>query len=398
MASFARWSKWATVAFQSFAVLLAACGTGTVVTNPGDIDGAIEPPVSADAAPGEPDAAIADPPDAEPPPPPPDAAPPPPDAAPPPPTQDVSVTAFNAAPVNFNGGSSREIEGHAEFPANGPWQKVTMHLTLSCPAAGCDPWDRVGSIGVMDGNTALEIARFATPYGVGGSWDYDVTDLQPPFAGGKTMHAYIDTWVGSAYNVTVKFDFKAGTPARKPVKVIPMAWKNRERLDRDHVVYGDPNRSVASQLPVQTVHLPAGGFSRAEMFVITTGHGQGNAENCAEFCQREHKVLVDGNARTKTIWRGDCAQNPINNQGGTWQYDRAGWCPGSNVRPWIQDLGALAPGSTHTFGYDVQTYVNTCRPGAPVCTGCVFNTPCDYDNGNHTEPYYLVSAFLVLFE
>jgi hypothetical protein len=232
---------------------------------------------------------------------------------------------------------------------------------------------------------------------VGGSWDYDVTDLQPLLAGARTMHAYIDTWSNAGYLVTVRFDFKAGTPARKPVKVIPMAWKNGDRLDRDKVVYGDPGRSIASQLPTQSVTLPAGGFSKSELFVITTGHGQANSDNCAEFCPREHRLLVDGQAHKKTIWRDDCENNPINNQQGTWQYDRAGWCPGSNVRPWIQDLGgALTPGSTHSIAYDVQAYENTCR--GSVCTGCYQGVSCNYDGGSHTEPYYLVTAFLVLFE
>jgi hypothetical protein len=67
------------------------------------------------------------------------------------------------------------------------------------------------------------------------------------------------------------------------------------------------------------------------------------------------------------------------------------------VRPWIQDLGtALAPGTSHTFAYDVQAYENTCR--GSVCTGCPQGGSCSYDGGGHTEPYYLVSAFLVLFE
>ncbi len=371
------------------AALASACDASAITQSPGG-DAAVS---DAPALPDEIDAAppVGDPVDAGPP------------DAPPAPTRDVSVTAFSGARIYFGSGGQREIEGHADFPPNGPWKKVTMRLELSCPQQGCDPWDRVGAIGLVDGAgedlRALELARFATPYGVGGTWTYDVTDLQPLLAGSRTMRAYIDTWVDSGWVVTVRFDFRAGTPARTPVRVIPMSWKNRERLDRDHVVYGDPARSIPSQLAPEPVTLPASGFSQAEMFVITTGHGQGNAANCAEFCAREHSVLVDGTAHKRTIWRNDCAQNPINNQNGTWQYDRAGWCPGSDVRPWIADFGDdLAPGSSHTFGYDVQAYVNTCRPDSPTCTGCVFGTPCAYDQGSHTEPYYLISAYLVLFE
>ena len=324
-----------------------------------------------------------------------------------PPTQNASVTTFDAAHIYWGAENRREIALDTVFPPHGPWKKVTMHLTLACPQGGCDPWDRAGSIGLIDGTgpdtRALEIARFMTPYGRGGSWVYDVTDLQTLLAGPRTMHAYVDTWVASGWLVTARFDFEAGTPARKPVKVIPIDW-NRERLDRDRAVYGDPYRPIPDQLVPRTVALPASGFSQAEVFVITTGHGQGSSGNCAEFCPREHSVLVDGAAHKKTIWRDDCEFNPVQPQNGTWQYDRAGWCPGADVKPWIEDLGtSLAPGSTHTIGYDVQAYTNRCRWDSDVarryCSACAsLGLPCQYDTGGHTEPYFLVSAYLVLFE
>jgi hypothetical protein len=384
-------------------LLATACSSGSINLD-GDEDAGSPPGIDAasdvDASPIV-DAALAvDAPivDAAPPPidaPPPDAAPPP------PPTQDVTVVAFDNRRIFFGNGGSREIEQSVAFPPHGPWKTVTMRLTLSCPQQGCDPWDRAGALGVKDesGNHVREIARFMTPYGVGGSWNYDVTDLQPMFTGGRTMRAFIDTWVDSGWVVTVRFDFKAGTPARIPVKVLPMGWKDGDNVDRGRVVYGDPNRSIGSQMPERTIHLPASGFSQARMFVITTGHGQGNAQNCAEFCPKKHYVVVNGQAKETVIWRDDCEFNPINNQGGTWQYDRAGWCPGADVKPWIVDLGtSLAPGSQAKIRYDVEGYENTCRPDSPVCTGCVFNTPCSYDGGAHTEPTFLVTAHLVLYK
>jgi len=46
---------------------------------------------------------------------------------------------------------------------------------------------------------------------------------------------------------------------------------------------------------------------------------------------------------------------------------------------------------------DVEAYENSCRPDAPVCTGCSLGTGCEYDGGNHTTPVYKLSAALTLF-
>ncbi len=72
--------------------------------------------------------------------------------------------------------------------------------------------------------------------------------------------------------------------------------------------------------------------------------------------------------------------------------------PGAEVRPWIEDVSAALPaGATTQVRYDVEAYENTCRPDAPVCTGCSLGTGCEYDGGNHTTPVYELSAALTLF-
>ena len=93
--------------------------------------------------------------------------------------------------------------------------------------------------------------------------------------------------------------------------------------------------------------------------------------------------------------RSDCATTAAPNQQGTWQYARAGWCPGAIVRPWTSDFAAAA--GSLAISYDVAPYDNTCRPDAPTCTGCVFGTGCDYNDGSHTEPGWEQSAVLVLY-
>jgi hypothetical protein len=317
----------------------------------------------------------------------------------------TTVPLFDHTQVSFTGTENhRTVDAPATFPA-GPFRRVTLHLALDCPSNRCDPWDRLASLSLLDPTmpvgdagapTELEFARFVTTFGVAGTWDLDVTDLQPLFVGTRTARGFIDTWVGpgsqygNGWLLTASLDFESGRPDRTPVQVIPLGWSQ--------AVAGDPARSIPSQLGPRAVTLPASGFGAAAAYVITTGHGQGNRDNCAEFCSRTHSLLLDGAAHPRVVWRDDCADNPINNQRGSWQYARAGWCPGDVVRPWIEDLGAaLAPGSTHTLGYDVEAYVNTCRPDAMPCASCTLGATCAYDGGNHTEPFYRVTGYLVLY-
>jgi hypothetical protein len=107
-------------------------------------------------------------------------------------------------------------------------------------------------------------------------------------------------------------------------------------------------------------------------------------------------VSVGDRSFDRSIWRDDCATTAVPNQPGTWQYARAGWCPGAGVRPWVEEAGVSA-GSRVTVSWTPQGYENSCRPGVQTCTGCTLGTGCDYDGGRHTEPYYQLSAFLVVY-
>ena len=47
-------------------------------------------------------------------------------------------------------------------------------------------------------------------------------------------------------------------------------------------------------------------------------------------CEIEQVVVVGEEAFAYNPWRGDCAENPLDSQLGTWTYPRAGWCPGAH--------------------------------------------------------------------
>lgn len=229
-----------------------------------------------------------------------------------------------------------------------------------------------------------------TPYRVGGQFTVDVTDLQRVLEGPQTMRVFIDTWVGpghangAGWLVDAAFEFEAGVPTPDPIAVVPL-WAPQR------VVYGDPARPV--DVTATIADLPAG-LTGVRVRALVTGHGQGNAGNCAEFCQRDHTFTIGATPSTRLLWRDDCPTTAVPNQQGTWRYPRAGWCPGAMVTPWTVD--APVPAGPLTIRYDVATYENTCRPDAPSCAGCALGTGCEYDGGSHTEPGWEHSAMLVL--
>ncbi|HEY6461040.1 MAG TPA: peptide-N-glycosidase F-related protein [Polyangiaceae bacterium] len=340
------------------------------------------------------------------------------------PGADATVSAFDKAHLFFQDGTAagnqRIVTAQAAFPATGTYASIVLHVTLSCPTGGCDVYDRFGTIGVVtspgvDGgaNTVVEVARFITGFCAGGTWDYDVTDLRPLLTGNLTMEAFIDTWVpqgqsgiGQGWLLTASFEMTGGTPPKVPVAVVPL-WPGTPVAQ---AWYGDPATPIASSIPPQTVTLPAGASSYA-LRSFVTGHGQGNADNCSEFCSRTHTLTVGSTANTATVWRTDCASTPnVKSQCGTATDSRAGWCPGADVKPWVVDVtGQVGAGPTTTIAYDVAGYTdtscgcNTCRPGAVpdggTCAGCVFSgTTCSYDGSLHTQPFYYVSSALIAYE
>jgi len=305
--------------------------------------------------------------------------------------EDAHVVAFDDEHVYFGPDDRRNVDKQVTFPAPGlSWRNVTLTITLSCPEGGCDPWDRLAHLSLIGNNgKEIELARFMTPYHVGGTFTLDVTDLQRLLEGEQTVRVFIDTWVGpsrppgAGWLVDAIFDFQAGVISPEPFAVVPV-WAP------GGVTYGDPARPTLREA---TIAVPAGATG-ARLWTFVTGHGQGNADNCAEFCPRLHTVSVAETTADKNVWRDDCTETAVPDQQGTWEYPRAGWCPGAIVHPWIQDVAAVPAGSV-AVTWDVEAYENTCRPDATTCAGCTHGTGCAYDDNGHTEPRFELSGLLV---
>jgi hypothetical protein len=334
------------------------------------------------------------------------------------PAGSTNVIIFDRADQYYDAADDRRaIEKTAELPAAQDWKKITFRLLLECPDDGwCDAWDRFANFSVLMNPGSLtpvylEMDRYITPYGIGMCFETDATRFASVLSGTRTFRSAIDTWVGpksTAYGhgwrVSAALVFEPGTPAAAPPEIINL-------LTSRYVVIGDPANPIPDQAPIPPVDiasLPA----KAELRVLATGHGQGNLNNCGEFCSIAELMTVNGNLYSYDLWRWDCSLNPIGpKQKGTWQYQRNGWCPGAYVVPAYSDVTErlkAAPDNKFEYGvllWNDKPYVNTCRPGqggpTNTCTGCVFDYNagnCDYNGGNHTGPVINVSAVLFLYK
>jgi hypothetical protein len=312
---------------------------------------------------------------------------------------DETVVVFDGTHVFFGEGGNRTIDVEVPLPEAGlSYESIAMDFALRCPNDRCDWWDRLGWIAVVENagtedEVVYEVLRFITPYRLGGAWTVNTTSLRPLLSGTVTFRVFIDTWVGPGHAngdgwlVDASFDFRGGVPFNKAYAVLPLTPAPTG------VTYGDPASPTAQQLAAV---LPEDA-GRAVLRAFVTGHGQGNAENCAEFCSKTHWFDVAGTRFERTLWRDDCATTAVPNQQGTWTLSRAGWCPGDVVGAWTEDLTDLTTAGDLAITYDIEAYENTCRPDSPSCTGCVLGTGCDFDGGSHTTPRFYVSAMLILY-
>ena len=302
---------------------------------------------------------------------------------------DTTIVAFDDVHHFFGGlGNYRTIIDTIQFPdSNDEYSDIFMYLELECPDGGCDPWDRKAKISVQHLNEWFEIGRYVTPYGIGCGWSFDVTDYRSILEGMVGLQSYIDTWVQPGWLVTIEFEFISGTPEH-PFTTVRNVW------NYDYVVYGDNTNPV--NISTVTEYIPEdaqNGYLR----MITTGHGQGNTDNAAEFSLKLHDIFLNGElAYTHDFWRDDCEYNNCSPQYGTWQYDRAGFCPGDKVEP--QDFSILEyslTGDTIKLNYILEDYFNECSPNNPSCVDGITCSLCSYNNSGHTEPYYFIASHLI---
>lgn len=187
-----------------------------------------------------------------------------------------------------------------------------------------------------------EIGRFITPYGnnlslgTGFTWVYDVTDYAPLLRDSVRISA------GNFQELLdLEFHMIEGTTARDVLKI-----------DKVYSGYWYLNVFEEQVAPISIDLDPVA--TQWKVKTRTTGHLFDNATNCAEFCPKIHTFLVDN--QIVSTWQiiQECAENPLFPQGGTWIYDRAGWCPGMDVTEQDIEITDYVSGVSTLLDYNSQ--------------------------------------------
>jgi len=189
----------------------------------------------------------------------------------------------------------------------------------------------------------MEIMSFVTPYGInldlgieGKTWTFDVTDFGPILKGNKRI--FLTRGGQWQEDMDIKFLFYSGTPVRDVhsiQQIWPVTSENYTVIQNDEKF--EP-RSLAKEDDVEAVLLKT----------TITGHGQEG-----EFIPRSHHINLNGVPLSWTVWT-ECSDNPIYPQGGTWVYDRAGWCPGAASDKQIFDISGNFGGGPVELDYGVN--------------------------------------------
>ena len=199
----------------------------------------------------------------------------------------------------------------------------------------------------------FEILSFVTPYGIGldfgfkgKTWIFDVTDYSPILKNKKRL--LMDKGGEWQEDIDIKFAFIKGKPTRNVLSINQVwpatAYGYTSILNNNHL---EP-RDLFCEQEVKSMKIRT----------VTTGHGQEG-----EFIPRNHSLNINGGATEYTwqLWK-ECADNPVYPQGGTWVYDRTGWCPGgpSDLRE-FEIMPLVNSGSSFKLDYGLNTATGDSR-------------------------------------
>ncbi len=282
------------------------------------------------------------------------------------------VRLFDSKAHNF-GAAGQSHLNNVLLPADlSAYEKLLVHINLTCPSGGCDPWDQPAKLSAITDKGTYEIVRYITPYRIAcGPWTVDVTDFKEILSGSVTFRSFVQVWGQSGWLVTIDLEFVKGDSTYPYNKLSPL-WMT------DYLVYGDPD--VSYDLDEVTVNVD-NNTEASHIRTTISGHGQGNTGNAAEFSPTTHQFQMNGTSiDNHYLWKDDCAANTCDNQQGSWLFARAGWCPGQEVIPYIVATNAAA-GETITLDYELEQYTNLLNTG--------------YNGETHTEPHYRIWSYFV---
>ncbi|MGD9493578.1 MAG: T9SS type A sorting domain-containing protein, partial [Bacteroidales bacterium] len=227
---------------------------------------------------------------------------------------------------------------------------------------GCEPWDRVCRIMITGANGEVtELFKYITPYAKACSDSVDVTDLVSQLQG--KIHLTADFPSKSKITLTLKYH-EGEAPAK-------YSWVKKVWYDQYYSFGNFANQQSVEEKTVELKDTSDFYIHHAYLRIMSSGHnwGDNNTGNAAEFKEATHNIQVDGTTvYTQHLWQ-TCNPNPAgcNAQSGTWQYNRAGWCPGSIPILWRFDLSSFIHQDVAlNYQFD-PTYIDYCSSSNPAC-------------------------------
>ena len=227
---------------------------------------------------------------------------------------------------------------------------------------GCHEWDYLAYLDICtdawNGSTCNEFVRYITTYGREGRWLTDISEFMFLIDPGQQMGMRYRGANGYGLDIIAIF---SDHPYKSHVATGGEKLFTGGRFDQD---YNNGSKYVREK----DVRIPASS-TRVDLYSVVTGHGfNRDAENCAEFCNHEHRFTFpsgwsitedhptagnssigsDREGCTKLVDEGTVA-----NQLGSWPFGRAGWCPGQDVKPWTWNVTSqITSGQNVTIRYD----------------------------------------------
>ena len=172
----------------------------------------------------------------------------------------------------------------------------------------------------------------------------------------------------ASLNLVLDFDFIEGTPPREVLSIENFA-----------PVGGYSYQSLADDQNFQPItKLFNEDVKGVAVKSYVSGHGHEGPESCCEWVSKQHSLSINGDDIYQwDVWK-DCGMIPIYPQGGTWPFDRAGWCPGTEVDLQVSELTEFIDFEAEVeLDYSVQAYTDN---GEQAGTFIVSNTLFTYGN------------------
>jgi hypothetical protein len=234
---------------------------------------------------------------------------------------------------------------------------------------------------VFDVIIDYELGRMITPYAKFFPKDFkytyvfDVTDFASKLTDSVQIRMMYSGY-SFGFTCTVDFEFIEGKPIRDVLKIVPVY--------KGYFPYGNETNSIENYL--KPFSFTKNANDQMVKFRLTvTGHGAENNEGCSEFCAKNFTLMLNNEQiATQLVWKDNCGDNAIINQGGTWIYDRANWCPGEQVAPYEYELNWKD--GENTIDVNFESFTANGSAGYEVVGNLIY-----YGNYNYTNEVEVAS-------